>query len=382
MSPARSTPPAPVAVTRRVAGWLDTLGVSPMALDDTLAWLNPMWRVHRMQARVVRRVAETPSASTLILQTGAAFPAPVPGQYVVIGVTVNGVIHRRAYSPRAVAAQPGHIAITVQRQPDGLVSNHLQDALPVGSLIDIDAPAGAFVLPQPTPSEVLLIAGGSGITPCMAMLQHLHATAPHTRVTLLYFARSQVDRIFGQELARLARQWRQLHYVPVDSVVHTTRLDAGQAPGVRTLDLPMLDAACPNWRQTLSYCCGPAPLMAAARGLWQAEGAASTLQLEAFAAPQPSGDPNAHHAVTLRRQGETAQFDATGDRTLLVAGEAAGLHIKHGCRQGICHECTCRLTRGTVQDLNTGERIEGEGQPVRLCVTSAMSDLELDALNG
>jgi ferredoxin len=66
---------------------------------------------------------------------------------------------------------------------------------------------------------------------------------------------------------------------------------------------------------------------------------------------------------------------------LLVAGERAGLHIKHGCRQGICHECTCRLRSGTIQDLSTGLRIEGEGQPVRLCVSAAMSDLDLESLN-
>ncbi|NBD20393.1 2Fe-2S iron-sulfur cluster binding domain-containing protein [Aquabacterium fontiphilum] len=382
MSAARSSIPAPVVATRRVARWLDTLGVSPMALDDTLAWFNPMWRVHQLQARVVRRVAETPSAVTLVLQTGPAFPALRPGQFVVIGVTIDGVCHRRAYSPRTLPDEPGHIAITVQRQPDGLVSTYVQDSLPVGSMVAIEAPSGEFVLPAALPAEVLLIAGGSGITPCMAMLQHLHAHAAHTRVTLLYFARSPVDRIFGQELARLARQWRQLHYVPVDSVANTAGVQLGQASGARTLDLPMLDAACPNWRQTVAYCCGPAPLMDAARALWHTEAPHGTLHLEAFTAPRASGDPDARHAVTLRRSGDTARFDAAGNMTLLVAGETAGLSIKHGCRQGICHECTCRLTRGTVQDLSTGQRVEGEGQPVRLCVTSAMSDIELDALNG
>lgn len=382
MSAARSSTPVPVVATRRVARWLDTLGISPMALDDTLAWLNPMWRVHRLQARVARRVAETPSAVTLVLQTGPAFPTLRPGQFVVIGVTIDGVCHRRAYSPRALPNEPGHIAITVQRQPDGLVSTHVQEALQVGSMVAIEAPAGEFVLPDALPAEVLLIAGGSGITPCMAMLQHLHVHAPHTRVTLLYFARSAVDRIFGQELARLARQWRQLHYVPVDSVVNTARGQNTPTGGVRTLDLPMLDAACPSWRQTVAYCCGPAPLMDAARALWRDEAPQGTLHLEAFTALQASGDPSVQHAVTLRRSGETVRFDAAGNMTLLVAGETAGLSIKHGCRQGICHECTCRLTRGTVQDLSTGQRVDGEGQPVRLCVTSAMSDLELDALNG
>ena len=61
--------------------------------------------------------------------------------------------------------------------------------------------------------------------------------------------------------------------------------------------------------------------------------------------------------------------------------EKAGHAIKHGCRQGICHECTCRLNSGAVRDLTTGEQIHGEGQPVRLCVSAALSDLSLESLN-
>ena len=66
--------------------------------------------------------------------------------------------------------------------------------------------------------------------------------------------------------------------------------------------------------------------------------------------------------------------------TFVVAGEEAGHQIKHGCRQGICHECTCRLKSGSVRDLVSGERIDGEGQPIRLCVSSAMSDVELESM--
>ena len=74
-------------------------------------------------------------------------------------------------------------------------------------------------------------------------------------------------------------------------------------------------------------------------------------------------------------------FDAPASETIRVAGEQAGHAIKHGCRQGICHECTCRLNSGAVRDLTTGEQIHGEGQPVRLCVSAALSDLSLESLN-
>jgi len=377
--------PLPAVAARRLSGLLTHLGVSRDAFDDTVGLLSPLLRVHRLQARLVERRAETPSATSLYLQTGSAFPALRPGQYVIIGVTIRGVRHRRAYSPRAVPGKPGHIAITVQRQPGGLVSRHLNEHAQVGDVFDIETPAGEFVLPDTLPSEMLLVAGGSGITPGMAMLRHLHETAPQTRVTLIYFARSERDRIFAHKLNDLAKRWPQLRYVPLDSSAHTPSTqeagrDAGSATS-RVLDIALLDATVPGWSQMPTWCCGPAPLMDAARQIWKQAGAFERLRLEAFAPPQASGNPDERHQVALRRDRHTANFEAAGNLTLLAAGEQAGLQIKHGCRQGICHECTCRLHRGSVQDLNTGERIDGEGQPIRLCVSAALSDVDLESLN-
>lgn len=377
--------PLPAVAFRRLSGLLTHLGVSRDAFDDTVGLLSPLLRVHSLQARLVERRAETPSATSLYLQTGSAFPALQPGQYVIIGVTIRGVRHRRAYSPRAVPGRPGQIAITVQRQPGGLVSQHLNENAQVGDVFDIEPPAGEFVLPPQLPSELLLIAGGSGITPGMAMLRHLDQTAPGTRVTLIYFARSERDRIFAGKLADLAKRWPQLRYVPLDSSAHTpTGQEAGRDAGTATaqvLDTALLDRVAPGWSQLPTWCCGPAPLMDAARQIWKEAGAFERLRLEAFAPPQASGDPNERHQVALRRDRHTANFEAAGNLTLLVAGEQAGLQIKHGCRQGICHECTCRLHRGSVQDLSTGQRIDGEGQPIRLCVSAALSDVDLESLN-
>lgn len=381
-----SRAPFSTVATTRLSGWLGHLGVSPMAFDDTLSLIDPLLAIHHLRARVVGKVSETPSASTVVLQAGAAFHGLQPGQYVIIGVTIAGVRHRRAYSPRAVAGHPGRFAITVQRQPEGFVSKYINESLQVGAVIDIEQAAGEFTLPLPLPAEVLLVAGGSGITPSMAMLEHLHAKAPHTRVTLIYFARSASERIFGQALQQLAASWPQFQYVPIDSVANTPT-DGGGRPAPQAqasqqlLDIELLNRVMPNWAEVPAYCCGPAPLMDAARALWQAASASAHLQLEAFAPPKPSGDPNEHHSVRLMRDHSAQHFDAAGNQTLLVAGEEAGLSIQHGCRQGICHECTCRLNSGSVRDIATGERIDGQGQPIRLCVSSAMSDLELEALN-
>lgn len=376
MSDSTATPVA-VSATRRVASWLTHLGVSTHAFDDTLELINPLLTVHRLHAKVVSKIQETPSACTLELQAGVAFEGLQPGQYVTIAVVINGVRHRRAYSPRSLDGAVDRFAITVQRQPDGKVSNHVHDHVSVGDVIEIEQAAGDFTLPAKAPTELLLIAGGSGITPCMSMLQHLRRTHTTTRVTLVYFARSEADRIFAKPLAQMAQAWEQFTYVPLESSANTAQHNAD----LTVLDAALLDRSAPHWRMVPAYCCGPAPLMDAARTLWSESATVGRLKLEAFGAAKPSGDPNVRHKITLKRGNEELAFEAPATETVLVAGEQAGFAIKHGCRQGICHECTCRLNHGALRDLTTGEQISGQGQPVRLCVTAALSDLQLESMN-
>ncbi|MDI1259777.1 ferredoxin reductase [Aquabacterium sp.] len=364
----------------RVSGWLTHWGISPLAFDDTLSLISPLLTVTRLHARVIAKQSETPGATTLVMQAGSAFRGLQPGQFILFSVVIDGVRHRRAYSPRSVDGRPGRFAITVQRQPGGLMSNHLNEHTKVGDIIEIDHAGGAFTLPAATPSEVLLMAGGSGITPCMAMLEHLLRSQAATRATLIYFARGREDRIFAQALDDMAKRWPQFTYVAIDSVANTVTGPGAQAQQ-QVLDVALLDQTAPQWRQTLAYCCGPAPLMDAARQLWLDAGIGVQLHLEAFAPAKPSGDTHAVHSVHMERARQTHSFSAPGDLTILVAGEMAGLTMKHGCRQGICHECTCRLRSGSVRDLTSGARIDGEGQPIRLCVSAAMSDLDLESLN-
>ena len=364
-----SSPTAAASATQRVASWLTHMGVSTYAFDDTLGLINPLWTVTRLHARVVTKTAETPSAMTVVLQAGGAFQGLKPGQFVMIGVEINGVRHRRAYSPRAI----------VQRQAGGKVSNYVHDNLQPGDIIEIEQAGGEFTLPAQTPAEVLLVAGGSGITPCMSILEHLRREKAATRVTLIYFARSRADRIFARALEGLATQWPALRYVPLESAVNTP--GEASSAAAATLSTELLSELQPQWAALPAYCCGPAPLMDAARQIWKDAGAADRLRLEAFAAARPSGDPSVRHQVRILRGDLPVAFEAPASETILVAGEQAGHAIKHGCRQGICHECTCRLNSGAVRDLTTGEQIHGEGQPVRLCVSAALSDLSLESLN-
>jgi ferredoxin-NADP reductase len=120
---------------------LTHLGVSTSAFDDTVGLFSPLLRVHHLQAKVLDKVTETPTACTLVLRVGGAFPALKAGQLLMVGVTIQGVRHWRAYLPRQWADRPDCIAITVQRQTGGRVSNHINEPVNVGDVIDVEPPA-------------------------------------------------------------------------------------------------------------------------------------------------------------------------------------------------------------------------------------------------
>lgn len=364
------------ALATRLSGLLSHLGVGPHAFDDTVGLVSPLLRVHRLQARVVERIPETASACTLVLQAGSAFPGVVPGQHMAVTVEMDGVRHRRSYSPRPVDGRRDRVAITVQRQPGGRVSTWLTERTRVGDVLELGLPTGGFVLPEPVPPALLMVAGGSGITPGYAMLQWLREHAPRTQVTLIYFARSRTDRIFAAELERLTDAWRALRYAPIDTLANVGPADRGG----RVLDRALLDTCEPRWTSLPAWCCGPAPLMDTARRIWSEAGAVERLHTESFGARAAVGDAaRRHHVSLMQPHGLADRFEATQATSLLEAAEAAGHAPKHGCRQGICHECTCRLESGSVVDLTTGQRLDGEGQNIRLCISAAMSDVTLQA---
>src|SRR5260221_53877 len=149
--PEISSPPSAVSATLRVASWLTHMGVSTYAFDDTLGLINPPWTVTRLHARVVPKTSETPPAMTGVLQAGGAFQGLNPGQFVMIGVEINGVVPRRAYSPRSIAGRSDRFAITVQRPARGKGSNLGPDQLPPGDNIQIEQAGGRFTPPRQKP---------------------------------------------------------------------------------------------------------------------------------------------------------------------------------------------------------------------------------------
>ncbi len=343
----------------QVAGWL----TQPLLPDDLIGTINPLWSRTEPHARVVGLRRETADTTTLLLRPGRSGPRPAPGQFVGLGVQLDGVWHWRTYS---ATSRPSDdlLAITVTAVPGGAVSGVLAHGTPVGTLVRLGPPAGEFVLPDPVPEKLLFLTAGSGITPVMAMLRELAATRPHALqgAVLVHCDRTPADVVFGLELRALAAR-TGLRLVERHTALH----------GRLTPDA--LEESVPDWSVRATWACGPAGLLDTLAEHWTRAGDPDALHVEHFTPPVLDAEGSGGR-VTFTTSGITA--DAAPGTPLLVAGEDAGAVLPNGCRMGICHTCVGRLSAGAVRNLTTGEVSDTPGEIVRTCVSGAAGDVEIE----
>lgn len=343
---------------------LDLAGLltTPLLPSDFGALVAPLHLGADLRGRLVERRRESADAATLVIRPGRGWRAHRPGQYIRLGVEVDGVRHWRAYSLTSLTdASDGLLSVTVKKIPGGRVSSFLVDEVRPGTLLMLDQAAGDFVLPARLPARTLFVTAGSGITPVIGMLRN----HPELRdVVLVHSAPTAADVVFGDELRALAASGR-LRLVER----HTAR------DGLLGLD--ELDELVPDWRFRLTWACGPTGLLDAAADHWAAAGVADRLHTERF-----------RPAVAVTGEGGTVTFthtgidvEAGGDRPLLDSGEDAGVLMPSGCRMGICFGCAAPLREGTVRDLRTGDlttAAPGDGVVVQTCITAPAGPCSLD----
>ncbi len=338
---------------------------TPLQPDDYLSLLNPLWSSRELRGRVEKVVPETDDAATLVIRPGWGWHYNHrPGQYVGIGVQVDGRFQWRSYSISSPPKRDGRtIAITVRAMPEGLLSSHLVSGLEPGTIVRLALPDGDFVLPDPPPQRMLFLVGGSGVTPVMAMLRTLDRRGTMPDVVMHYSSPTRERMIFGEELRALAARNDGL-------ALHPRHTDS---EGI--FDLAGLDALCPDWRERETWACGPGPMLDAAEQCWEAAGERERLHLERFTVRL--GDERGEGGtISFRNSGKS--IDADGATTILEAGEQAGVGMPFGCRMGICHMCTLTLVSGGIKDLRNGDEFDQANERVQTCVTAALGDCTLD----
>ncbi len=337
---------------------------SPLNPDSYLELINPLWSTRELRGKVVRVEAETDEAATIYIKPGYEWIGHEPGQYLRIGVDIDGVRHWRAYSLTSEPNRPdGLISITPKLVSGGAVSPFMVRHASPGTLVQLGGVEGTFTLPSPAPDKLLFVTAGSGITPVMCMLRAMKSSSGLRDVVLLHSAPSAGETIFGRELRELesANPGLKLH-------VQLTSEHGRLAPQA-------LDELCPDWREREAYHCGPIDMLDVMAAHWDAAGIPAQLHKEHFQPAVGDGEKGAGGEITFRDSKRVAACD--GATPILVAGEEAGALLPFGCRMGICHTCVGYLRSGTVRDLRTGE-LHGEDAFIRTCVHAPEGPIEID----
>src|SRR3569623_1936813 len=361
------------------------------------------------ELRVAAIFEETPDVRTFRLMRPDGQPLPfdhAPGQYLNLALTIDGKRGNRSYTIASSPTRSHACEITVKRSGSGYGSVHLHQRIGVGSTLKVSAPAGRFVFTGTEAERVVLIAGGVGITPLMAIIRYLTDRCWAGQIYLVYAARRRADLIFAEELAYLQRRFANLHVCQTLSREPAPAEGSDWAGRRGPITAGLLTSFVPDLTRGPVYLCGPDAMMTAMRetlrGLGLPEGA---LKTEAFVSPA-SGETTADALVSVVREPTAApvpdgggqagngqqggqirfqrsgQVVAQGDRqTILETAEAAGVDIPFECRAGICGQCKTRLLAGRVamdgeDALSAAEKARGL---ILACQAHAVGDVTVDA---
>ena len=293
-----------------------------------------------------------------------------PGQHVNLGVEIEGIRHTRSYSLTEPPRADGLLAITVKAVEAGRVSQYLHGQARAGEVFELGQAFGELCLPARSEGGWLFLAAGSGITPLMALTRQLAAEGMPVDLDLAYWARTREELCFLGELRALAARHPgfRLHI----GLTGEAARDAGERAG--RIDADWLAARIPGLAGRRVMACGPGGFVETARQLL--EGRVTGFQAEAFSPPPHAVEDDGEVEVRLTRSGRRLQV-ARG-QSLLVALEDAGLKPASGCRMGICNTCACGKAAGSTRHLPSGALAHAPTQALKLCINSAVTDLELD----
>jgi 3-ketosteroid 9alpha-monooxygenase subunit B len=305
----------------------------------------------------VRKVIQETSDSLSLILAGPAAEQPAlsyqPGQFLTLRIPCeDGEAVARCYSFASSPHGNEMPKVTVKRTSNGYASNWLWDNAHAGLRVAALPPAGTFV-PASFDADLLLIAGGSGITPIISILKSAILRG-QGRIVLIYSNRDASTVIFAAELHQLAAA--HPHRL---TTIHWLSRNQGRMTEER------LQALTAPYRSYTAFICGPVGLMDAARDALRAiEMPADRINVEVFKSlstnpfavvPRNVGVEHERAAVRVEidLQGKTHRLLWPADVTLLDLMLRHGLDAPYLCCEGVCGTCTCLLERGKVRMMSS-----------------------------
>ncbi len=362
--------------------------VKPVAAGPVRSWSG--------QLRVAKVFVETPGVRTFRLVMPDAPRLPFehqPGQYLNLTLQIDGRKVRRSYTIASSPTRTGYCELSIKREEQGLASRHLHDRIREGDLLDVIAPAGKFTFSGKQAQEIVMIAGGVGITPLMAKIRYLTDLAWQGQIRLIFSIKTAEDFIFRDELSALQQRFTNLHVT-----VSATRETDPNWPGERGRISPaLLQRVAPNLTASRVHLCGPTemtePIIEMVRQLGVPD---DQIKFESFASPSRNQNSAAVHElptesampVVATHEDATLEFSRSGrsvselhGQTVLEIAEEQGIEIPYECRAGVCGQCKTRLLRGNVvmdteDALDSADRAQGL---ILSCQARCLDDVLVDA---
>ena len=306
------------------------------------------------------------------------------GQYFLFDFPVADESEPRCYSISSSPHRPHAFTVTVKRVAGGRVSNWLHDQLAVGMTVKAQGPLGHFIRPREAVRKLLLLSGGSGITPVMSIVRDLADRCEPADIVFVHAARTPPDLIFRQELSWLASRMKglRLHFLP--------EVVAGEPswPGLTGRISPeFIKLAVPDVADRIVMCCGPAPFMAAARSITSALGVPTFNYIEeSFDAAVIDEPATVVEEIPRTRlfQVEFAKqarkIEVSSEQTVLSSAKKSGVRLPSSCSNGVCGTCKSKLISGSVEMNHNGgiRQREIDAGHFLPCCSRPLSDLVVD----
>lgn len=327
----------------------DERGLDPGAVAELVSRLHP----DRVPVTVSQVIEETESTKTLRLVPSAGVLPPFKaGQFMTLFLDVEGVKTARAYSISSPPTRPGHVDFTVREARDGFVSKYLcNDVLP-GDEFEVSGPAGNFFYEPLTDTDSLvLLAGGSGVTPFMSMIREAADSGSDVDLHLIYGSRVPTDVIFGNELTEIARRVKNFKF---DVVMSEPPEGYGGPCGL--LDSTMIRSRIGGIEGKTFFLCGPHAMYGLCTAALEDLGVRPGRIRVELSGPPPDitaveGWPSnlkGDEKFEVRIAGTRKKFKVAPAETLMNAMDRNGVVVDCLCRSGACGVCRSKLLEGEV----------------------------------
>ncbi len=323
--------------------------------------------------KVIDIKKETEDTVTLCFkQPGLKKIKYLAGQYLTLIFRINGRRYIRPYSFSSAPGVDTNLEVTVKRVPGGIVSNHINDVVKVGDMIEAMPPMGDFVLPQGEIKNVFLWGAGSGITPLISIAKHILAVHEGAFVKLIYGNKAKESTIFYDTIKKLClhyqtkfKSWHFYTRISVDESIPD--VIQGRIDPAKVMDVLRQE----DLKESLHFICGPVGLKESVKNILRTYSIPNdqifTEDFELVKDPKDFEEIETQN-VTLVFQGKENVLEVVKGKSILETALDANIELPYSCQTGNCSTCKGKLKEGALKMIGLREeRTDLEKDEYLLC---------------